>query len=87
MNNAILRKWASILIGSAVVLTLPVSVLARDPGVNQRGAAGNKGAAPGKDPGINQPGAAGNARGAAAKKDPGVNQPGATGNRRGAGRR
>jgi hypothetical protein len=37
----------------------------RDPGVNQPGAAGNRG---GRDPGVNQPGAAGNVG-----RDPGVN--------------
>ena len=45
----------------------------RDRGVNQPGAAGNRG---GRDPGVNQPGAAGNVG-----RDPGVNQPGAAGNR------
>ena len=45
----------------------------RDRGINQPGAAGNRG---GRDPGLNQPGAAGN-RG----RDPGINQPGAVGNR------
>ena len=44
----------------------------RDRGVNQPGAAGNRG----RDPGINQPGAAGNVG-----RDPGFNQPGAVGNR------
>ena len=65
----------------------------RDRGVNQPGAAGNRGAV---DPGINQPGAAGNrgvaaaaatpagyggsARQVRAVSDPGLNQPGAAGN-------
>ena len=65
----------------------------RDRGVNQPGAAGNRGA----DPGVNQPGAAGNRGGVAvaaatpagyggsarqvrAVSDPGLNQPGAAGN-------
>lgn len=61
----------------------------RDRGVNQPGAAGNRG---GVDPGVNQPGAAGNRGGATpagyggsarqvrAVTDPGFNQPGAAGN-------
>ena len=47
----------------------------RDPGINQPGAAGNRGV--GRDPGVNQPGAVGN-RGVG--RDPGINQPGAVGN-------
>ena len=63
----------------------------RDRGVNQPGAAGNRG---GADPGVNQPGAVGNrgapaagapgyggsARQVRAVGDPGLNQPGAVGN-------
>ena len=44
----------------------------RDRGINQPGAAGNRG----RDPGVNQPGAVGNVG-----RDPGINQPGAVGNR------
>lgn len=40
----------------AMVAALPGTSNARDPGINQPGAAGNVGG----DPGINQPGAAGN---------------------------
>ena len=73
-----------------VMLMVPSGTAdARDRGINQPGAAGNRGADPGinqpgaignegRDPGINQPGAAGNTG-----RDPGVNQPGAAGNRRG----
>ena len=71
----------TIVIISAMVAALPGTVNARDPGINQPGAAGNVGAGVGVDPGINQPGAAGNVG-----RDPGVNQPGAAGNRGGAGR-
>ena len=74
---------------SALVVALPGSSIARDPGVNQPGAAGNVGRDPGinqpgpagnvgRDPGINQPGPAGNVG-----RDPGINQPGAAGNRGG----
>jgi hypothetical protein len=65
----------TIVIISAMVAALPGTVNARDPGINQPGAAGNVG----RDPGINQPGAAGNV-GAGAGVDPGINQPGAAGN-------
>ena len=61
---------ATVIIG-AMVITLPGTLNARDPGINQPGAAGNIG----PDPGINQPGAAGNIG-----RDPGINQPGAAGN-------
>jgi hypothetical protein len=52
------NKWARALIAGAVAVTLPCALYARDPGINQPGAAGNVG----RDPGINQPGAAGNRR-------------------------
>ncbi len=64
---------------SAVVVALPDTSSARDPGRNQPGAAGNVGV--GRDPGINQPGPAGNVG-----RDPGINQPGPAGNKRGVGR-
>ena len=53
-------------------LAIPSVEARRDRGVNQPGAAGNRG---GVDPGLNQPGAAGNVG-----RDPGLNQPGAAGN-------
>ena len=78
---------------SFVTWTTPAGAQRRDRGVNQPGAAGNRG---GVDPGINQPGAAGNrgvppaaatpigyggsARQVRAVGDPGLNQPGAAGN-------
>lgn len=65
------KKWISALLAGALIASLPVVLHARDPGVNQPGAAGNVG----RDPGVNQPGAAGNVG-----RDPGVNQPGAAGN-------
>ena len=82
----------TIVIISAMVAALPGTSNARDPGINQPGAAGNVGRDPGinqpgaagnvgPDPGINQPGAAGNVG-----RDPGINQPGPAGNRRGVGR-
>ena len=61
----------TIVISIAMVAALPGTSNARDPGINQPGAAGNVG----RDPGINQPGAAGNVG-----RDPGINQPGAAGN-------
>mgnify|MGYP003545165365 CR=1 FL=1 len=57
----------------------------RDRGINQPGAAGNRG---GRDPGVNQPGAVGNrgvggsARQAGVVGDPGLNPPCGAGNRR-----
>jgi len=57
---AVTAMWAS-----------PVVEAQRDPGINQPGAAGNRGVGPG----LNQPGAAGNVG-----RDPGINQPGAAGN-------
>ena len=63
----------------------------RDRGVNQPGAAGNRGG--GRDAGVNQPGrmgnngaAGGSARQTRAVADPGLNQPGAAGNAGAAGR-
>jgi hypothetical protein len=71
-------------IAAIVVATwaIPAVEARRDPGINQPGAAGNRG---GVDPGINQPGAAGNVGyGGSARQvrvaDPGANQPGAAGN-------
>lgn len=67
------RGWA-LLVAIAALLTFSASSLEaqRDRGINQPGAAGNRGA----DPGLNQPGVAGNVG-----RDPGFNQPGAVGNR------
>ena len=83
--------WIATL-AAAATWGIPGVEAQRDRGVNQPGAAGNRGTV---DPGINQPGAAGN-RGAAAAAtpagyggsarqvravgDPGLNQPGAAGN-------
>jgi hypothetical protein len=47
--------WGALVLG-VITVSLPVALYARDPGINQPGAAGNVG----RDPGINQPGAAGN---------------------------
>ncbi len=58
MNNAA-KTWITALIVSAMTAALPGALYARDPGINQPGAAGNVS----RDPGINQPGAAGNRRG------------------------
>ena len=69
-----IRWWIVASVMTFLLAGLMPNVLAqRDRGINQPGAAGNRG---GRDPGVNQPGAAGN-RG----RDPGVNQPGAVGNR------
>jgi hypothetical protein len=92
--NVVAKSFMCALVCSAVGASLPGTAFARDPGINQPGAAGNVGrdpginqpgaagnvgeAGPGVDPGINQPGAAGNVG-----RDPGINQPGAAGNRRG----
>ena len=85
--------WLAVVIAFATWATPIVDGQRRDRGVNQPGAAGNRG---GVDPGINQPGAAGNsgaavaaatpagyggsARQVRAVADPGLNQPGAAGN-------
>ena len=85
--------WLAASLAVATWATPIVDGQHRDRGVNQPGAAGNRG---GADPGINQPGAAGNrgapvaaatpagyggsARQVRAVGDPGVNQPGAVGN-------
>ena len=82
--------WLAVVIAFATWAT-PIVGQRRDRGVNQPGAAGNRG---GVDPGINQPGAAGNSGAAAAAAtpagyggsarqvravgDPGINQPGAS---------
>ena len=50
------KKWISMMIAGAMALTVSGALLARDPGINQRGAAGNKGAGAVKDPGINRAG-------------------------------
>src|SRR5262245_24563431 len=87
--------WLVVAIALAASVT-PIVGQRRDRGVNQPGAAGNRG---GVDPGLNQPGAAGNrgvapaaavaatpagyggsARQVRAVSDPGLNQPGAAGN-------
>jgi hypothetical protein len=78
----------AVAVATAVLLAIstPNVQAQRDRGVNQPGAAGNRG---GRDPGINQPGAVGNvgagagasARQTRAVADPGFNQPGAAGNR------
>ena len=83
----------------AALASLLHGVHARDPGLNQPGAIGNRGVgAPGagaRDPGLNQPGAMGN-RGVAGPGvgapgvgvvDPGLNQPGVAGNVGGVARR
>ena len=75
--------WLAVCVAVATWATPIVVGQRRDRGVNQPGAAGNRG---GVDPGINQPGAAGNAgyggsaRQVRAVADPGLNQPGAAGN-------
>lgn len=83
---ASIRQWiAAGLIAFLAAGSMPnVWAQQRDPGVNQPGAAGNRG----RDPGINQPGAVGNpgvggsARQTRVVGDPGLNQPGRAGNRR-----
>ena len=78
-----IRWW--ILVGTLALLLAelpPGAVSQRDRGVNQPGAAGNRG---GRDPGVNQPGALGNYGGSVRQtrvRDPGLNQPGMVGNRR-----
>jgi len=65
---------ALVAVAGAAVMAMwgaPLAEAQRDPGINQPGAAGNRGV----DPGPNQPGAAGNVG-----RDPGLNQPGAVGN-------
>lgn len=76
------RWWMTAVTLAIVLAASTPSAQARDPGINQPGAAGNVGGSArqtrvGADPGINQPGAAGNVG-----RDPGRNQPGAAGNRR-----
>ena len=69
-----IRLWLVVgLMAFLLASLMPNALAQRDRGINQPGAAGNRG---GRDPGVNQPGAAGN-RG----RDPGLNQPGAVGNR------
>ena len=68
------RMWIVVGLMTVLLACLMPNVRAqRDRGVNQPGAAGNRGR---RDPGVNQPGAVGNVG-----RDPGVNQPGAVGNR------
>ena len=78
-----MRLFITAAVAGAIALSMSTQAIARDPGVNQPGRAGNTGV--GRDPGINQPGAAGNvgvgAPGAGVR-DPGINQPGAAGNTR-----
>jgi hypothetical protein len=82
-------RWIAAVVAAAVLAgAAPPAQAQRDRGVNQPGAAGNRGV---HDPGINQPGAVGNgaagagsARQTRAVGDPGVNQPGAAGNASGA---
>ena len=50
-NTSRCQKWISVMIGGAMALTWSGALLARDAGVNQRGAAGNKSAGVAKDPG------------------------------------
>jgi len=70
-------RWAvAVTVAAFLSGSAPGLPAQRDRGVNQPGAAGNRGA----DPGLNQPGAAGHVG-----RDPGVNQPGAAGNRGSAG--
>jgi hypothetical protein len=91
---------ATLLIAFAAVASM-TALHARDPGINQPGAAGGTVGvgAPGvgvRDPGLNQPGRAGNV-GAAPRAgvgapgvgvvDPGINQPGVAGNVGGVARR
>ena len=72
MNDATrCKKWISMMIGGAMALTVSGALLARDAGLNQRGAAGNaKGAGPARIPASISPaqpatGAQGHARTAA----------------------
>ena len=93
MNNRRIPAALAVSIG-AVLAYLPIVAESRDAGINQPGAAGNRGVgAPGagaRDPGLNQPGAMGN-RGVGAPGvgavDPGLNQPGVAGNVGGVARR
>ena len=70
------KAWHAVLIASALATGFSTVLHARDPGINQPGAAGNVH----RDPGINQPGAAGNVGAPGLGRDPGINQPGAAGN-------
>lgn len=81
LENLMLRLFINAAVAGAIALSMPTQAIARDPGVNQPGRAGNTGV--GRDPGINQPGAAGNVGVGAPRagvRDPGINQPGAAGN-------
>ena len=68
-----IKAWHAVLIASAIATGFSTVLHARDPGINQPGAAGNVH----RDPGINQPGAAGNVGAPGVGRDPGINQPGA----------
>ena len=67
-----IRWWMVAGLAFLLAGSMPNVLAQRDRGVNQPGAAGNRG----RDPGVNQPGAVGNVG-----RDPGVNQPGRAGNR------
>jgi len=69
----LIASLLSILVLSAIFSSL---IFARDRGLNQPGAIGNKG----RDPGVNQPGAVGNTGANPPGRDPGITQPGAVGN-------
>jgi hypothetical protein len=87
-------QWFALALTAAALLAIATpSAEARDRGVNQPGAAGNRGGAAGgggRDAGVNQPGRAGNNGygGGASQtraaggggRDAGVNQPGRAGN-------
>lgn len=70
-----------VLVVGALLVILPCTLYARDPGINQPGPIGSVGG-PGRgvDPGINQPGPIGNVRGPGRGVGPGINQPGPIGN-------
>lgn len=72
------------LLSAAALLLLDAgAVAARDRGVNQPGAIGNRppaAATPGIDPGVNQPGRLGNRSPGPRRADPGINPPDALGN-------
>ena len=71
-----IRCGSALLVAGLVFFGIPAASYARDPGLNQPGAAGNVH----RDPGFNQPGAAGNVGAPGVGRDPGLNQPGAAGN-------
>jgi hypothetical protein len=69
MNKGSFRAALGVAVLAALT-SLPQGAHARDPGINQPGAAGNRGVA---GPGVGAPGVG--------VRDPGINQPGAMGNR------